>query len=460
VSPARALLSAAVAASLCATLAGCNGRSDADPTPSPSTSLSSADPSSAGPSSAPQDIDVAVYGDAARLSAYRQIADAFTAQHPDVRVTVHTAPDADTAAAQAIDALQLGAGPDVFLADQQNLPALVATGGLQPVDHLLENRGLQFGDDHQRVALTSMSADSRLQCMPAEMSPLVVYLNTRLVPRHQLADSGVVVPHGVDMTWSWQDFTTTARTVAGVDQLGPIKGVYLPPSIEDVTAFVRAAGGDVVDSDFEPTTLALGSDQALTAVDQLATLARDPAVSLTRDDLKSQDARDWFTSGDLGMYIGTRDDLPALRAAKGLHFDVAPLPGMGRAGSVSDVNGYCINAATDHLGLAADFIAFAVGEDGARIAARSNVIVPSRLDTIHEDAFLQPGEEPRNSQAFVTSIRRSEPMPYDTAWPRVSSMVEATVRRLFLNPNVDLDSVLETKLDRLDSRSQSMFDAG
>ena len=453
-SPARALLSAAVAASLCATLGGCTGNSDADTTPKPSTS-----PTSASPTQTPQNIDVAVYGDERRLQAYRRIAAAFTDKHPDVTVTVHTTPDADTAAAQAVDALQLGAGPDVFLADQRNLPELVDTGGLQPVDHLLEARGLQFGDDHQRVALTSMSADSRLQCMPAEMSPLVVYLNTRLVPRHQLAELGVMVPRGVDLTWSWQEFTTTARTVAGLDQLGPIKGVYLPPSIEDVTAFVRGAGGDVVDSVFEPTTLTLGSDQAQTALDQLATLARDPAVSLTRDDLKTKDARDWFTSGQLGMYIGTRDDLPALRAAKGLHFDVAPLPGMGRAASVSDVNGYCINASTDHLGAAADFVAFAVGEEAARIAARSDVIVPSRLDTIHEDAFLQPGEEPKDSQAFVTSIRRSEPMPYATAWPRVASMVEATVGRLFLNPNVDLESVLQPKTDRLDSRSESMFGA-
>lgn len=456
-SPARALASAAVAATLSATVAGCTGDSTAEPTPSPSTATTSA--TSASPTSEPVSLDVAVYGDARRLRAYQQIADAFTEKRPNVTVTVHTFPDADTAAAQALDALELGAGPDVFLADQESLPALVATGALQPVDRLLEARGVEFGDDHQRVALTSMSADSRLQCMPAEMSPLVVYLNTRLVPRRQLAADGVTVPRGVNTSWSWQDFNTTARTVAGIDQLGPVKGVYLPPSVEGVTAFVRSAGGDVVDSVFEPTTLDLASDEALTALDQLSSLARDPAVSLTREDLKAQDARGWFTSGQLGMYVGTRDDLPALRAAKGLHFDVAPLPGMGRAASVSDVNGYCINSATDHVSAAADFVTFAVGEEAARIAARSDVIVPSRLDTIHEDAFLQPGEEPRNSQAFVTSIRRSEPMPYDTAWPRVASLVEGSVRRLFMDPNIDVESVLQPTMERLDKRSEAMFAA-
>lgn len=452
-SPARTLVGVLTAAVLGTALVGCttDDPSAADPTPDTSPTTPSA-------SSGPEEIEVSVVGDTARLKAYRQIADAFTEAHPGVEVTLDEHSDAEEAVDGWLTALELGAGPDVILADQRYLPQLVDTGGLEPVDRLLEARGLQFGDDHQRVALTSFSANNRLQCMPAEMSPKVVYLNNRLVPRRQLAAADVTVPNALKPSWTWSDFETTARTVAGLDQLGEIKGVYIPPDIETITAFVRSADGDVVDDVFEPTSLTLASDSALEALGEVIQLARDPAVSLTDTDVKSRDPITWFTAGDLGLYVGTRDDLPVLRDTEGLHFDVAPLPSMGRARTVADLNGYCINAGTEHLETAADFVAFAVGEEAAAIASRSDVIVPARLDTVHEDVFTQPDEQPRNGQVFGTSLRRAEPMPYDEAWPRVSALAEDVFARLFFGPDVDVDAELEDRMIRLDELSETMFD--
>ncbi|CAA9375369.1 MAG: hypothetical protein AVDCRST_MAG47-1692 [uncultured Nocardioidaceae bacterium] len=454
-SAARRLAGTVVALTLATTVVGCtSGEEDPGADPSPA-------PSSASPTPAePVEIEVSVFGDPVRLRAYRRIADAFTEANPDVVVTLVEQPDPADAAVDAANALVLGAGPDVFLTDQRYLAELVETDGLEPVDSLLEERGLQFGDDHQRVALTSMSADNRLQCMPAEMSPRVVYYNKRLVPRQQLKAAEVIVPNAVATSWSWDDFAITARTVAGLDRLGPIKGVYLPPDIDTVTALVRSADGTVVDDVFEPTSLTLASDSALEALAELVALARDPAVALTKQDLKVRDPITRFTEGQLGMYVGTRDDLPVLREARGLSFDVAPLPSFGRAQSVSDVNGYCLNAGTEHLDAAADFIAFAVGKEAAEIAARSDVIVPARLDTVAEDVFRQPEEQPRNSQVFSTSLRRSEPMPYDIAWPRVAELAEGVFARLFYGFDVDVDAVLEDRMVRLDEQSELLFGDG
>ena len=451
---ARRLAGAVVALALGATVAGCT--TDEEPGTEPTPSESTATPTPTGP----EEIEVAVYGDPTRLRTYRQIADAFTEANPEIVVTLVEHPDASDAAVNAVNAAVLGAGPDVFLTDQRYLAELVDTDGLEPVDSLLEAREVEFGDDHQRVALTSMSANNRLQCMPAEMSPKVVYYNKRLVPRQQLKAAEVIVPNAVVTSWSWDDFVTTARTVAGLDQLGPIKGVYLPPDIDTVTAFVRSADGDVVDDVFDPTSLTLASDNALEALGELVTLARDPAVSLTKQDLKVRDAITRFTEGQLGMYVGTRDDLPVLREAEGLSFDVAPLPSFGRSQSVADVNGYCLNAGTEHLDAAADFVAFAVGEEAAEIAARSDVIVPARLDTVAEEVFQQPEEQPRNGEVFATSLRRSEPMPYDLAWPRVAEVAEGVLARLYYGFDVDVDGVLEDRMVRLDEQSELLFGDG
>lgn len=449
-SAARKLAGSFVALALGATLAGCTSDPEPGPGPTPSAASSS-------PVEEEVELEVSVYGGPVRLRTYERIAEAFMEANPDVTVSLVDHPDAAEAAVYALNAVELGAGSDVFLTDQRYLAELVETDGLQPVDTLLESRGLQFGDDYQRVALTSMSGNDRLQCMPAEMSPKVVYLNRRLVPRQQLAADGVLVPGGVVSNWSWESFVATARTVAGVDRLGPVKGAYLPPDIETVTALVRSADGDVVDEVFDPSSLTLSSESALEAIAELATLARDPVVALTKAELRKRDALDWFTSGELGMYVGTRDDLPALREAEGLSFDVAPLPSHSRSHSVSDVNGWCLNAGTEHLGEAADFVAFAVGEEAAKIAARSDVIVPARLDTVAGDVFRQPDEQPRNSQFYAASLRRSEPMPYDVAWPRVADRAEGVFSRLFYKVGLDVDAVLEEQMLRLDEESEELF---
>ena len=40
---------------------------------------------------------------------------------------------------------------------------------------------MDFGDGYTRNGLEAFSADAALQCMPTDVSPLVVYYNPRLI---------------------------------------------------------------------------------------------------------------------------------------------------------------------------------------------------------------------------------------------------------------------------------------
>ena len=454
----RMLVGAAALTTLGAGLAGCTTDAGA-PSSTPSTPASSSPAATTTAPAAPTVLEVAVFGDERRLEAYQRITDAYAAQQTDVRVDLVTYPDAATAAAALATELDGFLGPDVFLLDQAYLSEFVEEGRVQPVDTLLEERGLQFGDDYQRVALTTFGAESGLQCMPAETSPLVVYYNRDLLPRRQLRAQGVNVPRG-DQSWPWESFVATARTIAGVDRLGPVKGADIPADLETLTAFVRSAGNEVVDDVLSPTSLTLASEEALETITEIASFTRDPSVSLTREELARKSAATWFTEGNLGMFIGSRDDLPQLRAAEGLRFDVLSLPSFDRAQSVTRMNGYCIGSASDEVQQAADFVAFAVGEEGSEIAASSEVIVPSNLDMVHSDAFTQPGEQPRSAQVYLTAIRRSEPLPYSRAWLQVRVAADEALGRLYNQPGIELESSLERRMVRLDELSERLFAAG
>ena len=451
----RGLRGAIALTAVLAAVAGCTQEPpEAAPTPSapPTTS------------SAPDDVvlRLGVHGNPHVVAAYREIAEAFTAEHPHVTVKIEEQPDARSGAAETRSALDAGDGPDVFLLHEDWLPQFVEEGFLQPLDILLEQRGLQFGDDYQRVALTAFSANSGLQCMPAEMSPLVVYVNERLLPRRRLLAQGVALPDGPERdTWTWEDFTATARAAASLQPgspSSPVHGVYLPPDLELLTAFLRSTGGDVVDDVLEPTSLTLASDEAIETLRRVALLTRDFAVSPTPQEIVASDPLTTFLEGRLAMYVGTRADLPAIRDTKGLRFDVLPLPSLDRARAVAETSGLCVDAGSDQVDVAADLIAFAVGEEGAAIAARSGAVVPSHLDTLVSEDFTQPGQRPRSEYVFAESLRRSDLLPYSTAWPEISDRVEGLLTRIYLNPAFDLEERLVRALERINARSEVWFD--
>ncbi len=452
------MLVAAVTAAVLGVTAGCT--SD-DPGPAAPTTPSATGSATTSPipsaSPEPVELEVAVYGEAPKLRAYQRIARAFTRQRPGVSLELQTFPDATTAAAAAVAELPTGEGPDVFLADQFALPDLVATGRLQPVDTMLEDRGLPFGDEYQRSGLETFSALNRLQCMPAEMSPIVVYVNTRLVPRRSIRDGDVGLPTVRQPTWGWLDFLAAARIAASSDLLGPVKGAAVPVDLDTLTAFVRSAGSEAVDDVLEPTSLTLASDDAVAALASVLSVAGDPSLSPTAEELRRRDAVARFASGELGMFIGTRADVARLRAAEGLRFDVWPLPSFGRARVVAETNGFCIDSASDAVDAAADFVAFAVGSRGAGIAARSGVMVPSLLAAIHQDSFLQRDEQPRSAEMYAVSLRRTDPMPYSAAWPEVSAIADRVLRRLLDEPPADLLTLLQERMTRLDRRSERLF---
>ncbi len=447
----------AVACVLGAVLLGCDAGGSPDPGDPATTPTGSADPSRSGTPPQPVDLTFGVYGEEAVVAAYQRIAEVYTAQAPHVDVELTTYPDAVSAADAVAAAAGTGQGPDLFLLDQLQLPRLVALEAVAPLDEALDERGLQFGDDYQRSALTTFSADAQLQCMPVEMSPLVVYYNRELVPRQALEERGLVFPRRGD-PWTWETFEAAARAVAEKDRLGPVKGTWLPPRLDLVTALLRSGGDEVVDDDFEPTTLTLSSEDAVETLTAVVRLASDPVVTLTPADLTRRDAVDWFSTGDLGMLIGTRADLPRLRAAAsggGLDFGVVSLPSFGRATSTSEGTGLCVAADSDAVAAATDFVAFAVGPRAARIAAATGRVVPSRLETLTSEVFTQPRLLPRRAEAFVAGAKRSQPPPYSLMWPAVTSRVEEELQRLLSPRSADLGPrALTRRLARLDELSR------
>lgn len=461
----RARLAGVAAASLAVLLVSCtDGGGPAGPASS-SPAATSTTGQAAGP------LTLAVYGERETVRAFREIARAFT-EETGTKVDLTAHGDRQEALEKLRGALDKGdpspsgpspsspapaggAGtPDVFLLDSANLPDLLPSGRLYPVDEALEERGLQFGDGYQRLALTAFSAGDRLQCMPLEISPRVLYINTELVRPKDLETRGVPLPD--EGRWTFEDFAAAARVIARENEDDPdFRAVHLPADVRVLTAFIRSAGGEVVDDVDEPSTLTLDSDEAREAISAYAQLARLERVALTTDD--ESEALQQFAEGDLAMRFGTRADVPALRES-GVPFDVRPLPSFGSPRTVADISGLCIDERSPRLESALDFVAFAAQDEGSAILARSGGVLPANLDVAFGPVFAQQGQRPRSVDVFLGSLRRSGLMPFSPAWRDVAGRVEAFTERL-VERTGPLERTLDRRLPQLEDQSVEWFDA-
>ncbi len=445
----RRALSVATAALACLVVAGCT--TDAAPPPRPSPSASSASPSAASQSpsaSGPVTLTLGVYGDRELRNGFVRLADAYTAEHPEVTVELEHEDTAEAFTDRLEREASVGDEPDVFVAASDQVPRLAAENRIQHVDGLLEARGITFGDNYQRLGLEALSADQALQCMPYDVSPLVVLYNQGLVPFQRLVEDGDD-PLTPETGWTWEEFTKAVRLMSH----DGVNGVYAEPRLSTLMALVRSAGSDIVDDPRHATTLTLSDGGTRGALEQILDVLRQPRFTPSRAKLARKDALSRFRDGEIGMILATRKVVPELRRADDLDFDVFPLPRLSRTRTVADVSGLCVSATTAHVDAAADFLAFATGPEGEAILAETGEVVPAHLPTLNSDAFVQPGQQPESVSVFGNAVAHAGVAPYVPNWPEVVDATSADLVRMFYAPVIDLDAMLP----RLDERSREIL---
>jgi multiple sugar transport system substrate-binding protein len=398
-------------------------------------------------------LDVAVYGDPATLEAYQQIADAFEASRPEITVRLRRTPSWTAADKALTIATDSGLAPDVFLADHVGLASLVAQERVAPVGDLLVEREIDFGDGYQRLALTAFSANAALQCMPNDVTPAVVFYNPDLIRLRRLVPPGDEPPSAA-VGWNWEEFRGAARQA----QRAGAKGVYVPADLDIFGALVTAAGGSLSDDARLPTMLELGSEDSAEAVGIVLDLLRNRNLSPTSEELAAAGPVQRFVTGRLAMLVGTRSLVPQLRSS-GIDFDVMPMPHIDSTEVPTFMNGWCLTPDADNMDLAADFIAFAVGDTGASIAAESGAIVPSNTTVLASDSFTRPGLSPANGFVFLDSVQRSKLPPYAIGWESVRTAASPFLEKLYFGPATAIATLL-AELDELSVQLLTPQEAG
>jgi multiple sugar transport system substrate-binding protein len=392
-----------------------------------------------------------VYGPPGELAAFRATVDDWNATSKGPRVDMLAWRDRSTMRSALTSGGKL---PDVFLTSRSDLAWLLENHYTQPVDELLDERGVNFGDDYSRDALQAFSTDARLQCMPYAVSPLVVFYNTSLVNFDRMRKRGLDAPAEGDTGWSFDQFAAAARFAARPAR--GTKGVHVSPTLSGLAPFIESGGGSLFDDGGAPTSLSFSSDGSKAALGRTLELLRNPQLTLDDEELQKASALTWFKRGKLGMITGYRSLVPELRQVPGLNFDVMEMPALGsNSTTVGDVAGLCLSKNAASTPLAADFMVHELSADAVSRVAQTGYLAPANLQVALSDAFLQPGRAPANAQAFNSSVRAMRFYPLIDTMAELERAVQPDLDQLVYGVGaLDLDAVTQ----KIDAESKLVLD--
>lgn len=391
-----------------------------------------------------------VYGPEEEVDAYESLVAVYNSLYEGAEMTVDSYPSREAFMGTLRES---GEVPDVFLASGRDLAWLEGQQVLQPVDSLLLERGVDFGDLYSRDAVLAFSAESRLQCMPVGISPMVVFYNTELIDFDAMEARGLPVPDEERVTWGFDAFTAAAEFASRPRR--NTRGIHVAPTVENLAPFLYAAGGEVFDDATEPTSLAFSEEDSRAALEEVLPVLRDPRLTLSDEQLERHSAMEWFRRGKLAMIQGYRDQVPALRQVSGLRFDVIASPSVDRSATVGELTGMCVSAATGNVTAAADFLFHMASSVSVRRVASEGYLVPANLEVALSPDFQQPGRPPGHAEVFTNAVRSIVLPPLIDDLPELELVVSEELDELLTAP---LLTDLEALTTQIDQKSRIVLD--
>lgn len=396
-------------------------------------------------SSGDEAIRFQVSAEVEEAAVYEALVSAFEKDHPDAEVELIPIANKDDHLARLSTLFAAGNPPEVFLVNFREFSQFVARGALEPVEDLLVEHGIVY-DEYFEQPIEAFTYEGVLQCMPQNISSLVVYYNRSL-----FESAGLDRP---PQDWDWDEFRDYAEAVSN----GDVDGVGIEPSVIRIAPFVWANGGDVVDDITSPSRFTLGDPAASEALQYIVGLVHD-GLTPTEAEAASQDLETRFASGKLGMYLSSRRDTPVFREVRGLDWDVAPLPRApgGRRAGILHSDAYCIsNDAKVPIEDIAEFIAFAIGREGQTITALGGRTVPSLREVARSGAFLDPTQPPEHSEVFIEGIPLLRRTPVIPTWPEIEDLAQEILTRLYYEDGYTIDDALAD----LEDQTGDLFEEG
>ena len=372
-----------------------------------------------------------VFGDPAELDAYRELIAAYEKSRPGKKVLLIPVGKQKDHMAKLATGFAAGDAPELFIINFRRYGQFAARGALEPLGPRMSASGQFKQEEFYAPAVEAFRYEGTLMCLPQNVSSLVVYYNRALFKRF-----GVPLP---SKNWRLDEFVNAAialtRDTDG-DGRKDIYGVGLEPVLIRIAPFIWGMGADIVNDLHKPTYFTLSQPAPMRALGFIKRLNTFYGVVPPLAAHHAEDDESRFARGGLGMIFNSRRYTPTLRHIRNLDWDVAPFPLLAKPASALHADAYCMAASTRDKAAAQDFVAYALGTEGATIIARSGRTVPSRISVANSPAFLDPVLPPANARVFLDAIPHLRRTPNVAVWHEVETRADQIMEEWFFEPPV------------------------
>lgn len=335
---------------------------------------------------------------------FQDLADAFTAQNPDITVEVKGYDATEYNTLLTAD-LAAGSGPDIITQKEVKfVPTFVEGGQLLDVSDVQLPEGISGASSYQ--------VDGKSYAVPYRNDSWVLFYNKNLFEQ-----AGVDQPDG---TWTWKDYNDAAAKLnAGLAGAGSAaKAAYLHRWQSTVQGFANAqSGGDILAGDYSYMQPFYERALAMQSSGDQVDYNTSAANKLTyQGEFGKQNAAmmpmgTWFVATLIAQQAsGDADDF---------EWGIAPIPqnsasttGLDKTPvTFGDPTGFGINANIDQSKVAAakKFLAFAAGEEGAQVLAKIGITPALLSDSVVETYFAVDGAPTDDLSKFAYSTHEVLP---------------------------------------------------
>ena len=371
--------------------------------------------------------------------AMQEIADAFTAEHPNVTVEIQLTPYKEYFT-KLQTSVSGGAAPDVFWMNGPNFQLYASNGVLAPLD----DQGVEASDYPQGL-IDLYTYDGSLYGAPKDFDTVALWYNTELFDA-----AGVEYPSA---GWTWSDLEAAAAKLTD-----PAAGVYGITATqygqENYYNSIAQAGGEVISAD--GTESGYGTPEALEGITLWTDLIA-AGSSPTAQQMTDTAAEDFFISGKAAMF--QNGSWAAIAYAENPDLadkvNVAPLPA-GTEGNQSVIHGIgnVANAKSANLDLAKEFAALASGEQAAEIQAESGTVIPAFNGS--QQAWVDALPQ-YDLQVYIDALESAVPYPVSkntAAWTALESEILSQVWAGAISPEDGLKQLADEMQAALDAESE------
>lgn len=400
-------------------------------------------PTAKTPAAEPRQVKLQVFGDTAEIKSYRELIAAFEAAHPGDTVELLPVGKQSDHMTKLSTAFAAGNPPDLFILNFRRFGQFAAKDALTPLGPLMTASGQFKAEDFYEPAVEAFQFRGQLQCLPQNVSSLVVYYNRALFKQFD-------VPEPTDDWTYFGEFLTAAKLLTrdlDGDKRNDIYGVGIDPLLIRLAPFVWGMGGSVVNDLYQPSLMTLDRGPAMLGLNAVKMLMARYRVTprLAEYQAENNDAR--FARGALAMLFQSRRYTATLRElegqGKGLDWDVAPMPKLQKPAGVLHADAYCMARQAKAPQAAQRFVAYALSTEGASILARSGRTVPSRKTVSTSPAFLDPTQKPARAQVFLDAIPTLKRTPNIAVWHEVESKSDVLLEEWFYEPPLPGESEMD-----------------